>query len=416
MRVSVFGSVRARVERPRGFPAARRALVTAVAVGSLIMSAGCSSSDGSGSTGGDAASTADPPPSSPAVSSSSSTLPPPSSLPPAKGSVKVASTLTEGLASPWGLAELPGGDLLVSSRDERTITRVDGRTGSKTLLGTVPGVSPAGEGGLLGIAISPTYASDHLVYAYFTTGSDNRIARMRYDEHGDAGRQLGAPHTILQGVPKGNIHNGGRIAFGPDHMLYAGTGETGNTGLAQDKASLAGKILRMTPDGRPAPGNPEPGLLMYSYGHRNVQGLAWDSRKQLWASEFGQDTWDELNQIVPGGNYGWPTYEGKVGKKGFVDPVAQWKTSEASPSGIAFAQGSIWMAGLRGERLWRIPLSENPGKEPLAAPQSFLKGQYGRLRTVLAAGGNRLWLVTSNTDTRGTPEPGDDRALVLEVR
>ncbi|WP_030971298.1 PQQ-dependent sugar dehydrogenase [Streptomyces sp. NRRL S-1824] len=416
MRVSVFGSVRARVERPRGFPAARRALVTAVAVGSLIMSAGCSSSDGSGSTGGDAASTADPPPSSPAVSSSSSTLPPPSSLPPAKGSVKVASTLTEGLASPWGLAELPGGDLLVSSRDERTITRVDGRTGSKTLLGTVPGVSPAGEGGLLGIAISPTYASDHLVYAYFTTGSDNRIAHMRYDQHGDAGRQLGAPHTILQGIPKGNIHNGGRIAFGPDHMLYAGTGETGNTGLAQDKASLAGKILRMTPDGRPAPGNPEPGLLMYSYGHRNVQGLAWDSRKQLWASEFGQDTWDELNQIVPGGNYGWPTYEGKVGKKGFVDPVAQWKTSEASPSGIAFAQGSIWMAGLRGERLWRIPLSENPGKEPLAAPQSFLKGQYGRLRTVLAAGGNRLWLVTSNTDTRGTPEPGDDRALVLEVR
>ncbi|WP_443079524.1 PQQ-dependent sugar dehydrogenase [Streptomyces sp. NBC_01717] len=416
MRVSVFGSVRARVERPRGFPAARRALVTAVAVGSLIMSAGCSSSDGSGSTGGDAASTADPPPSSPAVSSSTSTLPPPASLPPAKGSVKVASTLTEGLASPWGLAELPGGDLLVSSRDERTITRVDGRTGSKTLLGTVPGVSPAGEGGLLGIAISPTYASDHLVYAYFTTGSDNRIARMRYDEHGDAGRQLGAPHTILQGIPKGNIHNGGRIAFGPDHMLYAGTGETGNTGLAQDKASLAGKILRMTPEGRPAPGNPEPGLLMYSYGHRNVQGLAWDSRKQLWASEFGQDTWDELNQIVPGGNYGWPTYEGKVGKKGFVDPVAQWKTSEASPSGIAFAQGSIWMAGLRGERLWRIPLSENPGKEPLAAPQSFLKGQYGRLRTVLAAGGNRLWLVTSNTDTRGTPEPGDDRALVLEVR
>ncbi|MET7787114.1 PQQ-dependent sugar dehydrogenase [Streptomyces sp900116325] len=391
-------------------------MVTAVAVGSLMVTAGCSSSDGSGGTGGDAASTAHPPPSSPAASSSASALPPPISLPPAKGSVRVVSTLTEGLASPWGLAELPGGDLLVSSRDERTITRVDGRTGSKTLLGTVPGVSPAGEGGLLGIAISPAYASDHLVYVYFTTGSDNRIARMRYDEHGDAGRQLGAPQTILRGIPKGHIHNGGRIAFGPDHMLYAGTGETGSTGLAQDKASLAGKILRMTPDGRPAPGNPEPGLLMYSYGHRNVQGLAWDSRKQLWASEFGQDTWDELNQIVPGGNYGWPKYEGKVGKKGFVDPVAQWKTSEASPSGIAFAQGSIWMAGLRGERLWRIPLSENPDKEPLAAPQSFLKGEYGRLRTVLAAGGNRLWLVTSNTDTRGTPEPGDDRALVLEVR
>ncbi|MET7856941.1 PQQ-dependent sugar dehydrogenase [Streptomyces sp. NPDC005318] len=387
-------------------------MVTAAAVGSLLVS-GCSSSDGSGSTGGDAASTTHALPSSPAASSA---LPPPSSLPPAKGSVRVVSTLTEGLASPWGLAELPGGDLLVSSRDERTITRIDGRTGSKTLLGTVPGVSPAGEGGLLGIAISPAFASDHLVYAYFTTDTDNRIARMRYDEHGGTGRQLGTPHTILQGIPKGGIHNGGRIAFGPDGMLYAGTGETGSTGLAQDKKSLAGKILRMTADGRPAPGNPEPGSVMYSYGHRNVQGLAWDSRDQLWASEFGQDTWDELNQIVPGGNYGWPKYEGKAGKQGFVAPVAQWRTSEASPSGIAFAAGSIWMAGLRGERLWRVPLSEIPDKEPLAAPQSFLKGQYGRLRTVLAAGGNRLWLVTSNTDTRGTPEPGDDRILVLEVR
>lgn len=172
----------------------------------------------------------------------------------------------------------------------------------------------------------------------------------------------------------------------------------------------------MTPDGRPAPGNPVPGSLMYSYGHRNVQGLAWDGQKRLWASEFGQDTWDELNQIVPGGNYGWPKYEGKVGKAGFVDPVAQWRPSEASPSGIAFARGSIWMAGLRGERLWRIPLSGSPGREPLAAPQSFLRGKYGRLRTVLAAGGDRLWLVTSNTDTRGTPKPGDDRVLVLQVR
>ncbi|MFF1838744.1 PQQ-dependent sugar dehydrogenase [Streptomyces sp. NPDC058231] len=376
-----------------------------MAAGVLLLS-GCSSGDGSGST--------EPPPSPAAAAPSPTTS---SSLPPAKGSVRVVSTTAEGLASPWGLAELPGGDLLVTSRDERTITRIAGATGRRTVLGTVPGVSPAGEGGLLGIAVSPAFATDRLLYVYFTTASDNRIARLRYDPQGEApGRQLGAPRTILRGIPKGPIHNGGRIAFGPDRMLYAGTGETGHSGLSQDKKSLAGKILRMTPDGRPAPGNPVPDSVMYSYGHRNVQGLAWDGQKRLWASEFGQDTWDELNQIVPGGNYGWPEYEGRVGKAGFVDPVARWRPSEASPSGIAFVRGSIWMAGLRGERLWRIPLSGNPDKEPLAPPQSFLEGKYGRLRTVLAAGGDRLWLVTSNTDTRGDPRPGDDRILMLQVR
>ncbi|MEU8702387.1 PQQ-dependent sugar dehydrogenase [Streptomyces sp. NPDC048680] len=396
----------------------RRGAVAVLAVGALVLAAGCSSQEGVESTAGQGArspagsSTAT---SSPAASPSASR--PAADLPPAKGSVKVVSTLTEGLDSPWGLTALPDGDLLVSSRDKGTITRVDAKSGKKTLLGAVPGVAPAGEGGLLGIAVSPTFGTDHLVYAYFTTASDNRIARMLYNEKGtNPGQLLGAPDTILRGIPKGSIHNGGRIAFGPDHMLYAGTGETGDHGFAQDKKSLAGKILRMTPDGEPLHGNPQADSVVYSYGHRNVQGLAWDNHKQLWASEFGQDTWDELNLIVPGGNYGWPDVEGKAGKAGFRDPVAQWRTSEASPSGIAFAKGSIWMAGLRGERLWRIPLSGTADKEPLAAPQSFLKGKYGRLRTVLAAGGNKLYLVTSETDTRGTPKPGDDKILVLEVR
>ncbi|MER6119821.1 PQQ-dependent sugar dehydrogenase [Streptomyces sp. A0642] len=393
-----------------------------LAAGALMLAAGCSSQEGAESTAGQGASS---PAGSPAAPSNGTASPstspsasrPAADLPPAKGSVKVVSTLTQGLDSPWGLAELPDGDLLVSSRDKGTITRIDAKSGKKTLLGTVPGVAAAGEGGLLGLAVSPDYGTDHLVYAYFTTASDNRIARMLYDEDGTTpGQLLGAPDTILRGIPKGAIHNGGRIAFGPDRMLYAGTGETGDDGLAQDEKSLAGKILRMTPDGEPLHGNPRADSVVYSSGHRNVQGLAWDGHKQLWASEFGQDTWDELNRIVPGGDYGWPEAEGKAGKAGFVDPVAQWKTSEASPSGIAFVKGSIWMAGLRGERLWRIPLSGTADKEPLAAPQAFLNGTYGRLRTVLAAGGNRLWLVTSETDSRGTPKPGDDRILVVEVR
>ncbi|MFF8553385.1 PQQ-dependent sugar dehydrogenase [Streptomyces sp. NPDC015501] len=402
MRGALFGPVQS--------PAVRRGAVAALASAALLLAAACSGDGGGSSSGRPAgsptASGGSAPPASPSR---------PADLPPAKGSAKVASTLTEKLASPWGLAALPGGDLLVSSRDEGTVHRIDGGSGKRTLLGSVPGVSSSGEGGLLGLAVSSTFGADQLVYAYFTTASDNRIVRMSYDQKRPQGQQLGAPDTVLRGIPKGGVHNGGRIAFGPDKMLYAGTGETGDTGLAQDKESLAGKILRMTPDGEPVHGNPEEDSVVYSYGHRNVQGLAWDADKRLWAAEFGQDTWDELNLIEPGGNYGWPEVEGEEGEAGFLDPVAQWKTSEASPSGIAYAKGSIWMAGLRGERLWRIPLSGERAKEPYAAPQPFLEKEHGRLRTVVSAGGDRLWLVTSNTDGRGTPKSGDDRILRVEV-
>ncbi|GAU65599.1 hypothetical protein SSP35_01_09430 [Streptomyces sp. NBRC 110611] len=383
-------------------------------VTALLLAAGCSA--GGGQQPGDGMSAA--PAKSPGapVTAGAPSATPPSPAPPAKGSVKVVRTLATGLKSPWGVAALPGGDLLVSSRDTGKIVRVAADSGKTTELGSVPGVAPAGEGGLLGIAVPSSFGTDHQVYAYFTTASDNRIARMNYDEKRPPGDQLGAPNTILRGIPKGQIHNGGRIAFGPDKMLYAGTGEAGDTGHSQDKASLGGKILRMTPDGEPAHGNPEADSVVYDYGHRNVQGLAWDRDHRLWASEFGQDTWDELNLIEPGRNYGWPEVEGRAGNgrsgSGFVDPVEQWRTADASPSGIAYAKGSVWMASLRGERLWRIPLD---GTKPVAAPQAFLKGTYGRLRTVVATDDGGLWLVTGNTDGRGTPHEGDDRILRLEV-
>ncbi|MFI8499516.1 PQQ-dependent sugar dehydrogenase [Streptomyces sp. NPDC085524] len=398
-----------------GGGARRRSVLAAVAAAGCgaLLAAGCSPPGGavagpSGSPPGATAAS----PGSPGPSGSPSGSPAVSG-PPAKGSVTVSGEIAKGLEAPWGVAPLPGGDLLVASRDKGTISRVAVGSGTVTEIGEVPGVAPGGEGGLLGLALSPSFASDRLVYAYFTTESDNRIARMRYDEHRPPGQQLGAPDTVFRGIPKGSIHNGGRIAFGPDKMLYAGTGETGDTGLAQDKKSLGGKILRMTPDGDPVHGNPEPDSVVYSYGHRNVQGLAWDKDKRLWAAEFGQNTWDELNLIEPGANYGWPEAEGKAGRPGMRDPVAVWRTDEASPSGIAWAQGSIWMAGLKGERLWRIPLA---GAEPIAAPEAFLEGKYGRLRTVVALGGDRLLLVTSETDGRGSPEAGDDRILTLTVQ
>ncbi|MGA5139081.1 PQQ-dependent sugar dehydrogenase [Streptomyces azureus] len=385
----------------------RRAVPTVLAAAALLLTAGCSS-DGGGSSGTDGSASPSrtaPGPSAPAGQAAEET-------PPAKGSVKVVRTVAEGLDSPWGLAPLPGGGLLVSSRDDGTIVRVDEKTGKKTELGEVPGVSAAGEGGLLGIALSPDYASDHMVYAYFTSASDNRIVRMLYDEKKPSGEQLGAPDTVFRGIPKGFVHNGGRIEFGPDKMLYVGTGESGDTGLSQNRDSVGGKILRLTPEGEPAPGNPFPDSPVYSFGHRNVQGLAWDGKQRLFASEFGQDTWDELNAIKPGDNYGWPEAEGRSDDSGFHNPIDQWTTAEASPSGIAYAEGSIWMAGLRGKRLWRIPLN---GTEASAEPQAFLEGEYGRLRTVVPAGGDRLWLVTSNTDGRGNPEDGDDRILELRV-
>jgi glucose/arabinose dehydrogenase len=380
--------------------------LTVAACAALLFTAGCSSGDGGGPEQGRSPSAG--------ADRSGSSASPASEVPPAKGSVTVGRTAATGLSSPWGLAVLPDGDLLVSLRDSGKILRIDPGSQKKTEIGSVPGVAhtSGGEGGLLGIALSPSYASDHMVYAYFTTESDNRIARMIYDEKRPTGEQLGAPDTVFRSIPKGSIHNGGRIAFGPDGLLYAGTGETGDRGLAQDKSSLGGKILRLTPDGQPAPGNPFKNSPVYSYGHRNVQGLAWDKDRRLWASEFGQDTWDELNLIVKGGNYGWPVVEGKGGKPGYRDPIEEWHTDEASPSGIAYAKGSVWMASLRGERLWRIPLD---GTKSAHKPQAFLTKKFGRLRTVVAAGGDKLWLVTNNTDGRGSPGKGDDRILELRV-
>jgi len=318
---------------------------------------------------------------------------------------EVSGTVANGLTTPWGLAFLPDRSALVSERDTARIKRVT-PDGKVSTIGTVPGVVAGGEGGLLGIAVAADFVTRPYVYAYFTAANDNRIVRMRFDN----GR-LGPPEVVLKGIRKGVIHNGGRIVFGPDGMLYVGTGETGQRELAQDRASLNGKILRMTPAGRPAAGNPFDGSVVYSYGHRNVQGLAFDSDGRLWASEFGQSTWDELNLIRAGENYGWPIVEGRGDTDDYVNPLVQWGTDEASPSGIAIAAGAVWMAALRGARLWRIPVAG----ERVERPQAFFTGRYGRLRTIWPAPDGSLWLTTSNTDGRGSPHRGDDRILRLTL-
>ncbi|SFK47043.1 Glucose/arabinose dehydrogenase, beta-propeller fold [Streptosporangium canum] len=311
-------------------------------------------------------------------------------------------TLVENLAVPWGIAFLPGGDALVTERDTARLLRVT-PAGKVTEVGEIDGVRPDGEGGLMGVAVSPVFTEDHYVFLYFTSAQDNRIVRYRYD------RSLTDATVLLDGIPKGPIHNGGRLAFGPDGYLYASTGETGDRALAQDLGSMAGKILRMTADGKPAPGNPFANVL-WSYGHRNVQGMAWDPSGRMYASEFGSSSFDEINLIRKGGNYGWPEVEGVGGAPRFIDPIVTWSTDEASPSGMAYADGSLWVGALRGRRLWQVPLAADG---TAGVPAARFEGRYGRLRAVTAAPGGSLWIGTSNKDGRGSPVPGDDRILVL---
>jgi glucose/arabinose dehydrogenase len=355
-------------------------------------------------TAGSAAST---PASSPAVSDTPA---------PVHGSVKVDRVVATNINVPWGLALLPGGDLLVSSRDTRRITRINLASGRKTDLGEVLQARSTGniggEGGLLGVVLSPDFSQNHQLFIYYSTDQDNRIARLTYDQSASPGHQINGLKVILTGIPHGTIHNGGRLAFGPDGMLYATTGESGDPSLSQDKGSLGGKILRMTASGQPAPGNPNPHSVVWTYGHRNVQGLAWDRSGRLWASEFGDRKADELNLIQKDHNYGWPATQGRTDIAKYTSPVAEWGTEVDSPSGIAFAGGSIWMAALRGERLWRIPLD---GARTAGRPEDFLTGEYGRLRSVLALDAHTLLVTTSNTDGRGTPGPADDRILELTV-
>ena len=319
--------------------------------------------------------------------------------PPAAGA-RAPRTIATGLHVPWGIAFLPGGDALVSERTTGKILRI-GPRGRKRLAMRVPGVDVnAGEGGLLGLAVSPRYRRDHLVYAYMTTGGDNRIVRVRLG---------GRLHPILTGLRRGFVHNGGRIAFGPDGKLYAGVGETGNTGLSQDRGSQNGKILRMNPDGSVPRDNPFAGSRVWSLGHRNPQGLAWDSAGRLWSSEFGQNRFDEVNLIRKGHNYGWPNVEGRGSTSGgrYTNPKVTWRTSESSPSGDAVVGRRLYVAALQGQCIWRIAIRGTR----LGAPRKLVAGRYGRLRTVVRAPDRSLWIATSNRDGRGSPRRGDDRII-----
>lgn len=310
-------------------------------------------------------------------------------------------TIATGLEVPWDFAALPDGSVLVTLRDRAQLVRVL-PGGQVEVAADVPGVVPGGEGGLLGLTLSPRFRDDGLIYLYFTTATDNRVVRFHYDSGG-----LTDATTIVSGIPKAGNHNGGRLRFGPDGNLYVGTGDAGMRERSQDRGSLAGKILRVGPDGTIPPDNPF-GTAVYSYGHRNVQGLGWNAAGTMYASEFGQDAWDELNVIEAGGNYGWPQTEGMTKAPGVHLPVLVWRPADASPSGIAVTpDGQVYVAGLRGERVWHAA----PGPDGrLGDPRVTLDG-LGRIRHV-AVIDDELWVLTNNT-AHGTPRDGDDRLVAL---
>lgn len=332
----------------------------------------------------------------------------------ATGAVVPTGPTTEiesGLAgTPWDLLRLDSGSTFISLRDRGVIAELT-PTGTIRDVATIPG-NVGGGSGVLGMAVSKgSGATPSHLYMFHTGTTDNRVSRAPIT--GAAGSYgLGALQPIFTGLPLGSFHGGGRIGFGPDGMLYVAAGDAFNSSNAQDLGSNAGKILRMTPEGNVPGDNPFPGSYVWTYGHRNVEGIAWGADGRMWASEFGEDATDELNLIQRGGNYGWPLREGTSGATDptFIDPVVTWTVAEASPAGIAVVGDTVFVAALRGRRLLAVDVSATP-----AESTAHLVNAVGRIRDVTHGPGSTIWISTSNSDGFGTPQPGDERLLSVPV-
>lgn len=323
----------------------------------------------------------------------------------------VTAVVAENLDTPWGIAFLPNGDMLVTERPG-SVKLVSGD--NVITVATIPNVREISEGGLLGIALHPQFDTNKYVYLYYTYGSSrgntqNRVVRMKFENN-----QLANEEIILDNIPGAPNHNGGRIKFGPDNNLYITTGDAQEPSRSQDRNNLAGKILRVTDTGQAAAGNPF-GNRTYSYGHRNPQGIAWDSNGVLWESEHGPSGgWpnccqDEINKIESGKNYGWPDSVGDKVHSGTVGPIAQSAGDAWAPGGSAIIGDTLYFSGLRGAALYTYPIGGGNVTEQF-------KDEFGRIREVIVGPDGMLYMTTSNNDGRGSPASNDDRIIRINPK
>ncbi len=325
------------------------------------------------------------------------------------------SIIAENLDTPWGIAFLPDNIILITERPGRV--RLIGAHGGLQYdpVIVLNQVKEVGESGLLGIAPHPDFLGNQYVYLYYSYGVQvnrlrndtiNRVVRMKFQNNKLINEQI-----IVDGIPGSDNHNGGRMHFGPDGYLYITTGDAQDVSQAQDTSSLAGKILRVTDEGKPVSGNPF-GNLIYSYGHRNPQGIAWDSFRNLWATEHGRSGvasgYDELNFIQSGKNYGWPDIQGDETASGMEKPILNsGATNTWAPSGAAFVESSLFFGGLKGEALYEAVI----GDIEVTELKEHFKGQFGRIRDVVLGPDGMLYITTSNQDGRGNPASVDDRVI-----
>lgn len=308
----------------------------------------------------------------------------------------------QNLNIPWSIAFLPNGNILVTERPGNV--KEIGKDGNVKTIFTVPDVKPEGEGGLHGITLHPQFSANQYIYLYYTYNpnpTQNKVVRYKFQNG-----TLIEDKVILEKIPGSIFHNGGRIKFGPDGYLYITTGDAQNPSLAQNKNSLAGKILRVADEGKPAPGNPF-GNEVYSYGHRNPQGIFWDEKGTLWEAEHGPSANDEVNKIEIGKNYGWPDFVGNKTGLGITTPYATSGSSTWAPADIIVLNGKVYFAGLRGTAIFTFDI-DNPSKV-----DALYKGEYGRIRELILGPSGNIYFSTSNRDGRGLPSSNDDKIIKI---
>lgn len=334
----------------------------------------------------------------------------PENTPEITATPELIQSLVQNLNSPWEIAFLPDGTILITERGGNLVV-LDGDEESKI---SIADVYEQGESGLLGLAVHPNYDDNRLIYLYLSYATGGGI-RNRVESYHFADGQLSDKWILIDDIPGAGNHDGGRIEFGPDGLLYITTGDAQNPDSAQDINSLSGKILRLTDDGSIPSDNPFNNPV-YSYGHRNPQGLAWDEEGRLWSTEHGPSGigsgYDELNLIEMGGNYGWPVIQGDQTRDGMISPILHSGGNETwAPGDLEIIDGQAWFTGLRGTTLYSVPLDKI---NPESLNRNFAN-QFGRLRAIRLGPDGLLYVGTSNRDGRGSPSEIDDQIFKIDI-